>query len=498
MKIESKILYSQNDLDFESSIFLPLVGWNLSVMKGHVVIFENGNVLLTEDHKANLQQTVEQMARHFLLPQQFFVATPALIKELLDSMSGFEEVMERNEKKDQREDLTAAQEDLRDLIGYAMRNQISDIHLEVRKNHAKIRCRRYGEMTIYKEWLALRALRVCFVAFNRESDDVKKHFNTIVPHDASMELEIDGRRVRVRLGSVPAYPYPSFDVVFRILTMGEDRVLSIDELGYTLKQKKIFEIAMARKSGAIILAGATGSGKTTTLASLVQLIPKEKKIYTIEDPVEKKLMNATQIPTNHDNPLSTFGMLVRQTLRMDPDCIVIGEVRDENTASMMARASITGHLVLSTLHANSAINIVLRLKDLGLDMNVLTDPDFLTILCYQVLLKKLCDHCKVLSDHLTHRALLGENYVKGHDKRCLTCKGKGVVGRIVAAEVIRFGERELNYIRHNQAYEWSRDLEKREESLKYRVLDLIREGVVSVEDAESAIGYIDELHMSEE
>ena len=489
ISFEKKRITNYQDIDFSTEVYWPLAIWSLEHMQGKVVVFRNGNVLVTEDCIEKQNIIVREMARHIMGINKCYIAEKAVIDDFIEG--ALDQVGKENNED---EELTTAREDLREIVAYAVDHDVTDIHLEVRKQLAKIRFRKDGDMFTLREWSAQRVRCMCFTAFNRESDDVKKHFNGVIPHDASMELAVKGMNVRVRLASIPAYPYPGFDVVFRILTVKQN-VIPLEALGYDKGQMKILQDNIRRKNGAIIIAGATGSGKTTTLASLIRLLPKEKKIYTIEDPVEKKLDNATQIPTNDENSLCTFSSLVRQTLRMDPDCLVIGEVRDEDTANMMSRASITGHLVLTTVHANSAVNIVLRLKDLGLDMSTLTDPNFLAVLGYQTLVKKICQACKKPSENNHHRDILGtEVSVNGEDPNCTQCNGTGVDGRVVVAEMVELGEREYEYIANMQWFQWLKDLKDRKERVVDKVLNLIAAGKVSVRDAESAIGLIHELN----
>ncbi len=133
-------------------------------------------------------------------------------------------------------------------------------------------------------------------------------------------------------------------MVMRILATGEERKLTLEDLGYTDKQIEIIKMAMKLPFGAIIVAGPTGSGKTTTLASCMEMVESTQKLYSIEDPVEKVVEEATQVPVNTEKEDRVLRSMGRAALRMDPDVIIFGEMRDEDTAHVMVRASITGHL----------------------------------------------------------------------------------------------------------------------------------------------------------
>ncbi|MCL9780657.1 Flp pilus assembly complex ATPase component TadA [Vibrio sp. S4M6] len=491
MASEEQYIDSYEDIEFSTEVFLPLTSWCIDNTKSGVVIFSCGNVIISENNRQQKDMVIRVMARHFLpVKRIFFTKNQDILDSFFDVMSEFQDDKVEDKNTDKSE-MTEAQEDLRSIIKSAFDLNVSDIHIEVRKKIAKIKFRKDGSMFTFREWSASRATRITFVAFNKESDDVKKHFSSSIPHDASMEIVIQGQPIRVRLASIPAYPYPGFDIVMRILTV-QNSITELSGLGYTDNQLNLLKRNMKRKSGAIIIAGATGSGKTTTLAALISKIPKDKKIYTIEDPVEKRLANATQIPTNSDNSLCTFAALTRQTMRMDPDCIVIGEVRDEDTASMMSRASITGHLVLTTLHANSAINIVLRLKDLGLDTSTLTDPSFLSVLGYQTLVKKLCSVCKVPDDDSEVIEKFGKNvYKKSTGTRCKQCNGSGIDGRLVIAELIQLGEQEFQHINNNTWFEWHKQLKQSGLTVQAQAKSYISSGVISLHDAESSVGLLD-------
>jgi type II secretory ATPase GspE/PulE/Tfp pilus assembly ATPase PilB-like protein len=491
MIIQKKAINRYEDINFDVGTFLPLVDWCVRTMKEEVVVFTNGNVFITEAMLSRLEAVVQKMLPFAIFPRNVYPTNPKIIKEILAASTGQD--IDLNAKEEDK--LTDAQEDLRELITLAIQRKVSDVHFEVRKERCLVRFREFGDMTIVSEWSTSRAAKLAFVAFNKESDDVKSHFNSIIPHDASMQLNIDGNPVRIRLASIPAYPYPAFDLVLRILAV-DDTIIPLEDLGYTETQLHLLKRSIQQKSGAIIMAGATGSGKTTTLASLINLIPREKKVYTIEDPIERKILNASQVPVNHENPLCTFSHLVRQTMRMDPDCLIVGEIRDENTAKTSSRAAITGHMVLTTLHANSATNIVLRLIDLGLDLGTLTDPGFLKVLSYQTLVKKLCPECKKPSDNNHQRQVLESEHihVRGSNPDCPTCKGKGISGRVIVAELIELGGTEFGFIQKQAWYDWHKHFASKKTSVLDRTLELIKMGDISVEDAESAIGYIGLLH----
>jgi general secretion pathway protein E len=220
----------------------------------------------------------------------------------------------------------------------------------------------------------------------------------------------------------------------------------------------------------ILVCGPTGSGKTTTLASCVSMIHEHRKIYTIEDPVEKVLANASQMPVEDSKEDTRFAGLLKATMRMDPDVLMVGEVRDAETADNMVRATITGHLVFSTLHVSGVTKVVPRLENLGIQRQMLANPDILELLVYQRLVPLMCD-CKMpfslahYSGEKQHQAKQLLETIGGaknaHMRRpggCAKCEGFGVTGRSVIAEVLPVDDRGREFIQQGDMLGWERDL----------------------------------------
>lgn len=495
----SEFINSQAQLDPKDQVQPLMVSWCLDDAKGSLVVMNSGKILTTKRTSPMVQNCRVVMQQKGLEPRQVLVADPKVIEGLLFAV----EADDQETLSDQ--ELSVTQEQLRSLVSDALNAQVSDVHIEVREDICHVRFRKDGDMVLYREWPAEKARRLCFVAFNKESDHLQHHFNPLVPQDAAMQLKLDnGTLVRIRLASIPTHPQPSFDVTLRVLT-SEDLVPSLSELGYTDVQESLLRKAMQRPHGAILISGPTGSGKTTTLSSCLNLLPDRQKIYTIEDPVEKIVANASQVPVNTDKDNRSFANMTRQTLRMDPDCVTIGEVRDADTATMLARAAVTGHLVLSTVHTNSAVNIITRLSELGLSPTLLADPNFLVLLVFQRLIKKLCATCSIpLSESKRHQPYLEswknvfgdaiqQMRANGNNINCLTCEGKGVKGRIVISEVIWVDLASRAFIQNKDTLGWENYLNEQgllscREHAKSRVIS----GEVDVLDAEALVGHFDE------
>jgi MSHA biogenesis protein MshE len=315
-----------------------------------------------------------------------------------------------------------------------------------------------------------------------------------------MPLKIQGKEIRLRLASVPAHG--GFDMVMRILATGEANTKTLDELGYTDQQIQLIKMAMKLPFGAIIVAGPTGSGKTTTLASCMEMVEETAKLYSIEDPVEKIVEQATQIPVNTEKEDRSFASMGRASLRMDPDVIVLGEMRDEDTANVMVRASITGHLVLTTLHTNRATAIVTRLVDMGISPVLLSDSSVLRCLVCQRLIAKVCPHCAIpLADSEPHQpymkdweAVIGKEVLartNARGKGCDKCSYTSVGGRIVVAEVIWVDEEGRSYIQKCDTLNWEKYLKSQGwQDFRDRAVDLMSQGICDPFDAEKVVGPI--------
>ena len=264
---------------------------------------------------------------------------------------------------------------------------------------------------------------------------------TRLPQDGRIPLSLGGRMIDTRVSSLPGNYGER--VVLRILDRSAG-LMPLETLGLSAAQIALLERMSAMPNGIILATGPTGAGKTTTLYSLLKLADRdERNIVTVEDPIEYDLAGISQSQINADIGM-TFAAGLRATLRQDPDVILVGEIRDGETASVAAQAALTGHLVFSSLHANGSVGAVVRLRDLGLE-------DFLIAatlrgVIAQRLLRRLCPNCK------TPRAL--EPSEHGHFTRhglaipqrvfnavgCESCHGTGYAGRVGIFEMIEIGD----------------------------------------------------------
>ncbi len=260
-----------------------------------------------------------------------------------------------------------------------------------------------------------------------------------LPQDGRFNVRVKDRNIDVRLSTMPvAYGEA---VVMRLLDQ-TGGILSLDELGMPLEMRRRYELLATRPHGMILVTGPTGSGKTTTLYATLKLLNKsESKIITVEDPVEYRLPRINQVQVKPEIGL-TFARVLRSALRHDPDIVMVGEIRDEETAEIALRAAMTGHMVLSTLHTNDAIGTVNRLLDMGIKSYLLASA--LHAILAQRLVRKICKSC-IHPDTLSAQAMawlkayaepsaLEASYVKG--RGCGHCNNTGYSGRIGVYEFL--------------------------------------------------------------
>ena len=320
------------------------------------------------------------------------------------------------------------------LIKRALDDRASDIHIEPFQDKLNIRYRVDG--VLYELPPPPRELHnamVSRVKILSKIDIAEKR----IPQDGSFAFQYKGRHVDVRVSTIPIVFGEK--VVMRILDKRTD-LLGLKTLGFEPEQVEIFETALMRPYGLILVTGPTGSGKSTTLyAALNRRLSPEINILTIEDPVEYQINGISQVEVKPDIGL-TFASGLRAFLRQDPDVILVGEVRDLETAEICIRASLTGHLVLSTLHTNDAVTAITRLIDIGIQAYLVAGSIGLVVA--QRLVRVLCPHCKEpyavepkIRDLYRIRA---DTLYK--NKGCEKCRNIGYWGRMAIYEVLPVDE----------------------------------------------------------
>jgi len=315
----------------------------------------------------------------------------------------------------------------------AIREGASDVHIEAEERRLVVRFRLDGVLReVLSPPRALAPLLVSRIKVMARLDIAEKR----VPHDGRVTLRIGGLDVDVRVSTIPTQHGER--VVLRLLDRGSTG-LDLGHLGMAPRDLEVFERMIRRPHGIILVTGPTGSGKTTTLyAALTQLNDRKRNIMTVEDPIEYALDGVGQMQVNARIDL-TFARGLRAILRQDPDVIMVGEIRDHETAEVAVRSSMTGHLVLSTLHTNSAIGSVTRLVDMGVERYLLAP--MLTGLIAQRLVRRLCPECRQADVATEADAALTSGAVAVGTRvfrpvGCSHCRGDGYRGRAALYEVV--------------------------------------------------------------
>jgi general secretion pathway protein E len=336
------------------------------------------------------------------------------------------------------------------LLIEAIKENASDIHIESFENRLTVRFRVDGVLReIMNPPKALAPRLVSRIKVMAKLDIAEKR----LPQDGRISRAFGGRKVDVRVSTIPTGSH-SERVVMRILDKQAER-LDLEHLGVDAAQIDILKRVIHRPYGIILVTGPTGSGKTTTLySSLAVLNDRSRNIMTVEDPIEYYIdgIGQTQVNTKVE---MTFARGLRAILRQDPDVVMVGEIRDLDTAQIAVQASQTGHLVLSTLHTNTAVGAVTRLRDMGVEPYQLSSS--LIGLMAQRLVRTLCPHCKEAYEApVAEREQLGRPasvpLTLYRPKGCPQCRHTGYLGRSGIHEIIEV-DRQMETMIHDGASE---------------------------------------------
>ena len=321
------------------------------------------------------------------------------------------------------------------LLYDAVKRNSSDIHFEPEQGFLRIRYRIDGVLrqirSLHKNYWSAMVVRLKVISGMNIAE-------TRAPQDGRMSLSLSGRPIDFRVSAQPTTH--GENIVLRILDR-QRGIVGLDELGLREQELKTLRIMMARPEGIILVTGPTGSGKTTTLYSILNHVSNEGvNVMTLEDPVEYPMAMIRQTSINEVAKLD-FASGIRSMMRQDPDVILVGEVRDKDTAEMAFRAAMTGHQVYSTLHTNSAIGAIPRLLDLGVLPDIMAG-NIIGVVA-QRLVRKLCANCKVPDDlDDVARKLLGVdstfNKTVYRHVGCVQCDNQGYKGRMAIMELFKF------------------------------------------------------------
>ena len=332
------------------------------------------------------------------------------------------------------------------IIFTALERRASDIHIEARDSEVAVKYRidgvlQHAMQPIAKEWHSTVLSRIKVLS---DLDIAERR----VPQDGRFRVKYKGRYIDLRVSIMPASH--GEDAVLRVLdkeTLSEKfSSLTLDVVGFSAEETRRFRRYIREPYGMVLVTGPTGSGKTTTLyAAINEIKSDEDKIVTIEDPVEYQLRGITQIPVNEKKGL-TFARGLRSILRHDPDKIMVGEIRDQETAQIAIQSALTGHLVFTTVHANNVTDVIGRFINMGVEPYNFVSA--LNCILAQRLVRVICNNCKqqkrLTADEMREAGLKPEEWADvslAEGAGCLECSGTGYHGRTAICELLDLTDR---------------------------------------------------------
>ena len=452
-----------------------------------------------------LERVLQQPIDQAVVRESELLATLDLVYRRTDEIAGFAEELD-DELTDGQFDLAAltpaADESdapvvklLQSLFQDAIQIRASDIHIEPDENVLRIRQRIDGVLQeqIVKERRIAPAL-VLRLKLMAGLDISEKR----LPQDGRFSLKVKERRVDVRLSTMPVQYGES--VVMRLLDQ-TDGAADLDNVGMSSEMLEQFRKLVHMPHGLILVTGPTGSGKTTTLyGALQELNEIGKKIITVEDPVEYRLGRVNQVQINTKIGL-TFARVLRAALRQDPDILLVGEIRDQETAEIALRAAMTGHLVLSTLHTNDAVSSAMRLVDMGAE-GFLAATAIRAVLA-QRLVRRLCDNCCVDYEPEPQEAswiahTVGPERSNAYKLKgpsgCHRCNNTGYRGRIGVFELLVLNDRMADALRRSASSDFVTAARKSKgyRPLVFSAMEEAFNGVTSLEEVRRVAEQVDE------
>jgi Type II secretory pathway, ATPase PulE/Tfp pilus assembly pathway, ATPase PilB len=426
---------------------------------------ENGHIAVVVGDPTDVLK-LDELELLLGAPLKVRVASPAAIRDKLQKSESTQRVLDEategfrmtlvGEDEEGEETLTidsiTAQESspiiklVDSIVFNAIQRRASDIHIETRDNEVVVKYRIDGVLYEALEPIDKRhhSTIISRIKVMSELDIAEKR----VPQDGRFKLRITGRTIDFRVSIVPTAH--GEDSVIRILdkeSMNSDfKSLRLDVLGFDDEMLTKFRKFIKEPYGMVLVTGPTGSGKTTTLyAALSEIQTSEDKIITIEDPVEYQLRGITQIPVNEKKGL-TFARGLRAILRHDPDKIMVGEIRDEETAAIAVQSALTGHLVFTTVHANNVVDVIGRFLNMKVDLYNFVSA--LNCVLAQRLVRKICNACRhevsypdsfIADSGLDLTTYRGETFWEGTG--CIDCNGTGFHGRAAISELLDLSDR---------------------------------------------------------
>ena len=402
-----------------------------------------------------------------------------LIAETKENIQQYLATNFRKRDKTQTEDLHYSSDFLKRLLLSAKDIGSSDIHFEPYEYSCRVRFRLDGKLhTQYIITLEEYPVIVNKLKIQAGLDISEKR----LPQDGRITVNTENDEFDIRVSSLPTLHGEK--MVLRILSKDANDI-QLESLGFTSEELKAYKESTKKPNGIILISGPTGSGKTTTLYATLKLLNDEKtNILTIEDPIEYTLEGINQVQLKENIGLD-FASTLRTFLRQDPDVIMVGEIRDAKTANMAIRAALTGHLVLSTIHTNSAWATISRLIDMGIPSFLIAST--LNVSVAQRLVRKLCNSCKmkrsISKDIFPNQFDIPKELNKHYEPvGCNDCYHTGYQGRKAIYEILPITKSLTHNIKSNDLEIDDYIVEQNISTLKKNAINLIKDGITSVEE----------------
>ncbi len=431
---------------------------------------QNGTMVFKSDQASDLLKQELQIVLNKKI---------TLIEDSEENINQYLSVNFRQRNQNQSEDLQYSNDFLEKLLFTAKDIGSSDIHFEPYEHKCRVRFRLDGKL---KEQFIISLQEYPVIVNKLKIKAGLDISEKRLPQDGRITINTNTDEFDIRISSLPTLHGEK--LVLRILSKDANHI-NLDDLGFTETELKTYKGTIKKPNGIILISGPTGSGKTTTLYATLKLLNDDQtNILTIEDPIEYTLEGINQVQLKENIGLD-FASTLRTFLRQDPDVIMVGEIRDAKTANMAIRAALTGHLVLSTIHTNSAWSTISRLVDMDIPAFLIAST--LNVSVAQRLVRKLCNACKTednVSKELFPSSFKIPNSLKTHFKPigCNICYHTGYSGRKAIYEIIPITKILVNHIKQNDLEIDDYLEENKIATLKINALSLIEKGETSIEE----------------
>jgi len=489
----------EEGIDYSSAIKNSLLFATIGNEK--VAIVSKDNLSDALNHKARIgnnykvymldDESFERLKQKFMEIQtssEFEQMQSNASEELIEAESELLEFIQNSQNLLSSEESAPIIKLVNSLFFQAIKKGASDIHIEIHEKRGEVRFRIDGalkkHLDIEKSVANLVINRIKVIS-NLDISEKR------VPQDGRTQVAISGKTLDIRVSVLPTYHGER--VVMRILMQSES-IPTLEELGFAKETTEAFYKLLNHSHGMILVTGPTGSGKSTTLHSFLQHIASpDKNIITVEDPVEYNADHVNQIQVN-DKVGLTFAAGLRSILRQDPDVVMVGEIRDKETAQIAIQAALTGHLLLSTLHTNDATSSLTRLMDMGIE-DYLLSSTLIGVLA-QRLVRKLCNHCKVpvrLPKNLMEELNLDESAIYYKAVGCKKCDFTGYSGRQAVGELFIMSQEVKDMMKRGLNDHEIREIMKTQgmHTISDKLKDMMKNGTTSYEEA-LRVGIMDE------